>query len=760
MSNHNVTKVYIQSNPFTKENEIKINGSIVNFDCTYNKNTNEWSNVIFYKIHDYINGIKNIEITFNGIITDYEDIIDSANSASTYLNFKIHSAKHIPTRTAEERLTQVKTLVSDLSKNKAIKEFQSEGFTTRFDDILTPDFAVHVLATVSAGKSTLINAMVGKDLLPAKNQACTATMIAIRDCQDAGSTFTGKARAADHTLLATSENLTRKDVEDWNQTPEVTHIDIWGDISRVKPSNHISLILVDTPGPNNSQNLEHRKTTFKSIEEAEMSLVLYVMNATQLGVDDDKTLLKRICKVINEGGRATRDRFLFVLNKIDQVDPDKEPVEQILENARIYLDDIGIKNARIIPIAAQTTKLARMAKAGHPLDRREQGHLRLEESNLLEEWESRIFNHLEVSASVRETLKTAWAEAGAAGDTLSQIEIFGGVPVIEAVIAEHMEKYAHVHKVADAYTALKERYDNIYQREITAIETTIGQSDDDLKKLNQNIESLQSILKNADFKNKIINEINKKKEIPESIETKVRDCRKNAQNVIYNLEQKMKGTVSPSTASKTLSAAREEINNFAADLCNFLETQFESIQEAQFLDYKNIYDENISDIIKYADKDSHFSLEMRKSLSIKRIDNSIDQDIIKKYTKTVTKKTGNPNKAWYKPWTWGDDKFKITTKDTVDLSEVYNKEILPSREWFDSTIENSKNEIRNISSQLKNRFIHSFIPKAEKAISDYLVTLDNHTKSRDAINEAMTVAKSKKKDLEDIKDRIECVASL
>lgn len=42
-------------------------------------------------------------------------------------------------------------------------------------------YSVAVVATMSAGKSTLLNAMIGHRLLPARNEACTASVCRIED---------------------------------------------------------------------------------------------------------------------------------------------------------------------------------------------------------------------------------------------------------------------------------------------------------------------------------------------------------------------------------------------------------------------------------------------------------------------------------------------------------------------------------------------------------------------------------------------------
>lgn len=45
-----------------------------------------------------------------------------------------------------------------------------------------------VMATMSSGKSTLINALLGQQILPSRNEACTAKMYSILDDDQANET--------------------------------------------------------------------------------------------------------------------------------------------------------------------------------------------------------------------------------------------------------------------------------------------------------------------------------------------------------------------------------------------------------------------------------------------------------------------------------------------------------------------------------------------------------------------------------------------
>lgn len=74
-----------------------------------------------------------------------------------------------------------------------------------------------------------------------------------------------------------------------------------------------ALMLVDTPGPNNSQNQAHKNTTYRAINSDSNNLILYVLNGTQLSTNDDASLLSYVADQIKRGGKQVRDRFLFPL---------------------------------------------------------------------------------------------------------------------------------------------------------------------------------------------------------------------------------------------------------------------------------------------------------------------------------------------------------------------------------------------------------------------------------------------------------------
>ena len=141
-----------------------------------------------------------------------------------------------------------------------------------------------VVSTMSSGKSTLINALVGTELLPSMNRACTARAVAIMD-NDLKTQF--EIHAADKNgNYSHIDKATKKAVVEYNKANDASEMIIEGEIKGIRTSKK-SLLLIDTPGINNSMDLAHEAATKKVLDEYPEGLILYVINAQQIGTYDD-----------------------------------------------------------------------------------------------------------------------------------------------------------------------------------------------------------------------------------------------------------------------------------------------------------------------------------------------------------------------------------------------------------------------------------------------------------------------------------------
>lgn len=233
-------------------------------------------------------------------------------------------------------------------------------------------FEVIVVAPMSAGKSTVINALIGKELLHSANEATTATITRIHD-KDNLPFFSGNAYGYKSEHLKESYQIDAQTLKEWNADPNIKTIDLIGDIAAIRNDN-AELVIYDTPGPNNSQDDNHEALTMEVINDGSYGMILYVLNATQLSVNDDRTLLEKIKETL--GKRLNKD-IIFLLNKADCLDEEKgEHLDQVVIKTQKYLTEIGFNNPTIIPTAANYALVLQKMLNKEQLTRSERSELR------------------------------------------------------------------------------------------------------------------------------------------------------------------------------------------------------------------------------------------------------------------------------------------------------------------------------------------------------------------------------------------------
>lgn len=201
-----------------------------------------------------------------------------------------------------------------------------------------------VTANMSAGKSTFINALVGKNISLSQNMACTSKIHSIfsKPYED------GYVYEYDYDLVtdAGKEELLRDNehnLSDWLSVGTYYNSVLGG--SR--------LIIHDSPGVNYSDDSTHRETAAHWIKKNNYELLIYVMDATQLRTTDEKTHLEFVRDNVGECP------ILFIINKIDGFDIEEESVEEALWAQKKYLEGIGFKNPVLCPVSSRAAYLAK-----------------------------------------------------------------------------------------------------------------------------------------------------------------------------------------------------------------------------------------------------------------------------------------------------------------------------------------------------------------------------------------------------------------
>lgn len=329
-------KVFIEHNPYKVKSKVEVNGEALKNDSTLIHHLDErfqlWVDQIPSLLAKEYND-DTFEITFHGTEPDYQDLLEATKNAEKDGNH--FTIKKIPAKEFDDKEKSIKELFKKI-KELPFEELQSAAINDAFEKASNEEFEVNVTATMSAGKSTLVNALLGQKLMPSKNGACTATITRIKDDDD--KTFKATVVDAQGNELGHYSVLDYKTMSELNDNPEVREIHVSGDIPFVT-SDEASLVLVDTPGPNNALNKNHGLVTNEALDQSSKSLVLFVMDGTTLNNTDQDYHLKRIAKSMSAGGKQSRERFMFVINKLNGYSEEDDNVaSDVIKKVTEYLE--------------------------------------------------------------------------------------------------------------------------------------------------------------------------------------------------------------------------------------------------------------------------------------------------------------------------------------------------------------------------------------------------------------------------------------
>ncbi len=505
-------EVFIKYNPYKVETEIIVDGNSVK------EKKNSPLNFGDRRLQEWIESLPNIlateyatkefHIVFHGTVLDFEDLQAVAEAAKENNGITM-VCEHKPAKEVKDKEAAIEAIFEEIKNNPYYEELRQPDLIRAFEIARTSEFPVNVVATMSSGKSTLINALLCQKLMPAKQEACTATITELHDRDDEN--FHAKVFNSDGALIQ-SVDLTLPVMEALNADPEVSKIIAEGNIPFVT-SDDVSLVLVDTPGPNNARDPEHKAATYRMLSESSKTVVLYILNATQLAINDDSSLLSYVADSMKVGGKQSKDRFIFVLNKLDDFKRGEDSVESAIERTRQYLADKGIENPNIYPASALTALDIRTILRDIDLTK-----LNLDEldDEIIFETIGKVRKlnrnpdlHLEkyapLTPSVRGAITSELSAARDAGDAKTEALIHSGIIPIEAAIRMYVQKYAKTAKIKGLVDTFAAKLES--QRSFERTQQEIAENQDKRKQILANIADIKKKISDGEaaksFKNTI-----------------------------------------------------------------------------------------------------------------------------------------------------------------------------------------------------------------------------------------------------------------
>lgn len=254
-------------------------------------------------------------------------------------------AKHL----SEKKRKSLHDLLEVLYDNKTITSafMVAEGLIKQFrynKEYMTKQvLRVMVTANMSAGKSTLINAIIGKPLTRTALEACTANL-----CYLYNKPYDDNRVH----LLASQLNLNATYGDLGGVSPDKIHYIASYFMALTLPQPRICLI--DTPGVDSAINKSHGKLTRDAIISENYNKLVYVLNASNLGTDAEIKHMKFVYE------NVPCDKVVFVLNKLDCFKNSEDSIASSIESVKGDLQKIGFENPILCPLSAYFSLLLKM----------------------------------------------------------------------------------------------------------------------------------------------------------------------------------------------------------------------------------------------------------------------------------------------------------------------------------------------------------------------------------------------------------------
>lgn len=715
-------------------------------------------------------------VIFYGTELDYQDLLSALKAEEK--NGIRFTAEKMPAKEYGDKEKDIRELFNRIQA-LPFEELQSPAVANAFELAFNELLEVNVVATMSAGKSTLINALLGRKLMPSKNGACTATITKIQDDDD--QIFKATAYGADKTEIAHYCALDYKTMASLNRKPEVSEIQVFGDIPFVK-SEEVSLVLIDTPGPDNARDKRHGLVTAKALDQSSKMLVLFVMNGTKLHDEAQDAFLRKIAKSMSVGGKQSRERFLFVINKMDDYDDEDDDIaNETIPDTIKYLEDMGIENPNVFPAAAGPALLIRRYLNSH--DESARGKLYEDLEPILKKMTRQQQLHLEkyvkLPRGCQEVIDKELEMALRENDIVGQTLIHTGIRGIEETIRMYVTKYCRPAKITNVVDTFKHGLDDAEAFERTKKE--IASRQDEQAQLEQVInvltEKLTSKEENEAFKRKI-EKLEITSELTKNVKVLIMDVEKSLTDFFSNCGEEMEEDDARECIRKFKKLTEQKQNEFQIEVDRLLDENIQQKGQQLLEEYiKKLA--IISEECKLGGLKISLADFVREKLVIlnrevlsdnKVLSDSVDSRI-EKHTKVYLKPVIKCRSGWdrfFHPLNWFNPEYKAKELCEEEIEEeirfisrnkLRNQLVAPIRESLIGEgiriLDLAKEETESIK-----KYFYAQFEEVDEVLSKKAKELGEAIESKEASEEALVEANCLLRNLDEIRAELETILAI
>lgn len=232
------------------------------------------------------------------------------------------------------------------------------------------EFTISVFGTMKAGKSTFINSLIGDDLMPNQNEACTLTTTEIiyervNDSKIIKQYKSGKQEVIEGKELSKEFHKEVKLSRETNSNEKFKYI-VKHNIEAVgNQESSIKFTIVDTPGYNEMEGLGVERREIEETFDEELkrtAYIIYVFDYKDYKSQENIEILEKIKNIRPD--IIKNNKISFVINKIDLMGYKDRSIDEVINDIKMMLNSLSFGKHDIFDISSKKALFARMIHNG------------------------------------------------------------------------------------------------------------------------------------------------------------------------------------------------------------------------------------------------------------------------------------------------------------------------------------------------------------------------------------------------------------
>lgn len=483
-----------------------------------------------------------------------------------------------------------------------------------------------------------------------------------------------------------------------------------------------------------------------------------------LAIDDDNSLLSEVAESMKTGGKQSRDRFIFVVNKLDEFKKGEDSVLSALKKAQTILKNHGIENPNIYLVSALTALDIRTLLADPNVDEDDEdvyaaiGRVR--------KFNKREDMHFETIApltpSVRDQIEQKLAAAKEAKDAKGEALIHCGIPSVEAAIRMYVQKYAKTAKIKNIVDTFTANLESAHAME--KVKQEIVEQSDRAEEYKQQIEQIKQKLEDGEtakaFKQKV-QAINYDQEIQREANRTVEEAQKRITTELTEGEEKL----SPEQAEQLCTEFAQFAENLQEDMQVKLENLIENHVKKNAGKLLEEYRKRLSDLAEDLEVGS---VNIAPISLMSGAINSNVSELITQLSQTEQVKVDeewveNTSKRWYKPWTWlqkkGHWRDVMEDRTFIDKNQLAQQFFAPIEENLFMNRENAIRFAQQQTREVKRQFSLKF-DELDRLLRAKMDELNECVDDKKNAEKRLKESQEKQAWLEDVQNQLNAILDI